>query len=216
MRAAPRADEPQGEGWPGPINMARAAGTICHSHRRGSMTHLKTQNAELHTTTPPSVAAAYGARGAAQQQTPTPNRATSPSLARLCRLCGGRAPAVAELGAAMRDVLRHEMRACRGARSCLCATRWPPGSGPSGPSHRCELPMRTGNGAAKCGGPADKQRGASASRQMTRAMGAECEDRRTFVGRLGARRWQVICGGVGWIPGSGAADMTAGHYSTSK
>ena len=163
-----------------------------------------------------SVGVAYRARGADQQQTQTPNSAIPPSLARLCRLCGGRAPAVAELGAAMRDVLRCEMRACRGARSCLCATRWPPGSGPSGPSHRCELPMRTGNGAAECGGPADKRRGAAASREMARTTGAECEDRRAFVGRLGARRWQVSCGGIGWVPGSGAADMTAGHYSTSK
>ena len=162
------------------------------------------------------VAVAYGARGADQQQTQTPNSAIPPSLARLCRLCGGRAPAVAELGAAMRDVLRHEMRGCRGARSCLCATRWPPGSGPSGPSLRRKLPMRIYNGAATYGRPAEKRRGAAASHEMACMTGAECEDRRAFVGRLGARRWQVICGGIGWIPGSGAADMTAGHYSTSK
>ncbi len=173
--------------------------------------HAKTNRANS-----ASTVAAYRARAAAQQQNRTPNRATPPSLARLCRLCGGRVPAAPKLGAAMRDVLRREMRGCRGARSCLCATRWPAGSGPSRPSLRRELPMRIYNGTAKCGGPAERRRGAAASREMAPATGAECEDRRAFVGRLGARRWQVICGGVGWIPGSGAAYMTAGHYSTSK
>ena len=51
---------------------------------------------------------------------------------------------------------------------------------------------------------------------MARAMGAEREDRRAFVGQLGARRWQVGWGGIGWLKGSGAAGMTAEHYYNSK
>ena len=160
-----------------------------------------------------SVGVAYRAR---QQQTQTPNSAIPPSLARLCRLCGGTAPAAPDLGACEVRCFARRMRGCRGARSCLWATRWPPGSGLSRFTFRCELHVRSGNGAAKFGGPAERQRGAAASRGMARVMGAQCEDRRAFVGRLGARRWQVSCAGISWLTGSAAAGMTAGHYYASK
>ena len=190
-----------------PVSML--AGQIDAKHKTPN--HAKTNRANS-----ASTVAAYRARGAAQQQNRTPNRATPPSLARLCRLCGGRAPAAPELGACEARCFAPRNARLSGARSCLCATRWPAGSGPSGVSLRRELLVRIYNGAAKYGGPAERRRGAGASREMACTTGAECEDRRACVGRLGARRWQVSCGGVGWIPGSGAADMTAAHYSTSK
>ena len=63
-----------------------------------------------------------------------------------------------------------------------------PGSEPSGPRPRCELPMGTGSGA-KYGGPAERRRGAAASCKMAPAIVQNA--------RIVALSWANLARGLG-------------------